>query len=600
MDHQRPSSDSADLSSQGILGQRASIVRAVQVASHLYLLIRARAAGDRRRSVAAATAVSIAADLALAGWLDGHGRDPRWARTSADTAAAHLWARFVAPGDVLAARAVQIVTAVPHAIERGFRLRAGTVAVPVISNTEPYPPQGRGAWSRQLGAAVGSVTGPVLGAAATYYRRRQPLELNQVGWGAMALGLGGLLAQRREAFQERIKADWHRRTAPWLALERVAARVRVATASSQGHDFKKTLAALGQLGSASALEAAREQGDHPHVVLEHATDGATMWDVCHDLAVWPEPPSSWTTWLTDEQIDQLGRLVTAANADLGPGIDDEVTLQVGAISGRGVQVRYRGRTASLVHSRPTAHARLDPVGLSLLLGGAWKALTPMMAGVEALPAGLAALVDLAGFAVYASSPPDQDEATRVLGLAVGSTAILDAAIALGKSRETGASGEVAFGATPATQGLLFVIGRYGGALGRRGWWLTAGAFGLWGLGAARTAKRYPAAALAELCFLGMITGATVGLDERIEFEARLLEKRLDTTLDDDLDQARRTGAEQELERFQRHLALAEVELARLDAKAEPGMVDVFDRLRQDCDALRTWLKDPDLPRWLAM
>jgi hypothetical protein len=581
------------LDDRSLVGQRVVAARALRSGLHTYLVIRS-ARRDRVWRVVTVAAASLLADI-VADRLVACGDPPEApSRLGLDVADAIAWSAVVPRHDVLAARAVQLADTTASGIEAGYRLAAGGDAVPVVEPARPFPPQ------RPLVAiarAVAPAAMPAVAAAVVYRRRRLPTELNQLGWGLFSVTMGAAIARQRDRYQRRARAQWADTTRMTLAIEEAVGRVRAATASSPGHDFKKVLAALGVFGSAPAEAASREQTQHPLETIQATPGGMTALDAADASGVAIEPETAWTTWLDGSQVTQLADFVRATDAaNPSATIDVEPVVRVVATRRAGVLVRYRGVSSTLSRASTRPDVRIDPVAMSLLLGAILKAITPITAGMRRAPALGAAAIDLGTSLHYMRSAPSDRDRPTVLGAAFTSAAVFDAAAALGFSTNHGASGELAFPATNGSIGAALALARYAPDARRSRGAAAALLFAMWAMASRRPIRANPIAAVAELCFLAISATATAGVDARIDHERTELERALERQLHEQVEAARHRGVRFELDRYRSQLLLAHRELASL-GDAVPS--DVHDSIVTDCDALARWLDDPETEAWLA-
>lgn len=586
----------AEVVRRSLLGQRVAINASVRTLADAAIVLRRWKHVRSRRALLGLFGLSRAADALLllkmsrethAWWLP---------RVAVDGARAYAWGGIVGD-DIVSARSNVISSALPHALEAGFRLRASTDAVPVIDERQPFPPSGPANWLGQLSSVAFPVVIPAAAAAVRIRRPNGQSEMNQAGWPLLGAFVGFALAHERERTQASIRDKWERGVDPWLKSSHEAGRVRSAVRSSPGHDFKKTLLALGALGSAECYEAARSQGHRPRDVLASASTGDSLWNVCQRIGVWPEPASAWPTWVTQQQEAELLSRVREVQRRLGPAVDAETELEVTHADAEQLRCCFRGEEIVVSHRWPEPSVRLDPVAWSLLVSGVWKGLTPVMAGLSPIVAGAAATIDMATFVHYVRGHPSEAEELLVLASQTLSTAIVDVASALGHSQEMGRSGEVAFASTMGTLGLLLTIGRYGPTPSRRFWSLMGIACGLWAVGAARTARRHPEQGYAELAYLLMAPLATLGLDERIEHEADTVEAKMREDFRLSLGRSYSDGTNAELGWFSGLVDLAERELERLEPTLGSDDLPLAEQVRHDCARVRRWLEMKDSDRW---
>lgn len=491
------------------------------------------------------------------------------------------------PAELDAARRVQACNVVVPAMEAGYRLGAGTEAVPVVDPSRPFPPRGR-QLVEVVAEGMASVAAPHLVARWRFGRRglrMHPFE------GIWALGmLGGQFGLAR--YRDRLHADarraWWERAQHQVQLEQRGAAAQAAIANTPAHDVKKHLTLLGVSGSELARRAASEQSDHPRTVLAQSS-GTTLLRAALGIPV--EPSHLASTWISEDQRQVLDELIDGIDAELedrGP----QPSIEVLEIEGTRIHLLYRGRRIDLANPAPTLEAALDPVSLSLLVGAGWKLLNALDPGVRlplryVLP-GVA--VDL-GFAATCERARRRGDPGRftvaVIGSLVSST-VSDLGIWRAGPPGPGPRAD----AIPATGSALGALAMIGICEGRvPGWLARAGALGIlakWGAMAGVVGRRNRRELALELISLWQGWAAPRGLAASTAAESQVLESTLQRGFQEAVRTARRSAYVAEVDRAERQVDLVDAELARLREDLDPELADLVEG---QCRELRTWIRE---------
>jgi hypothetical protein len=410
-----------------------------------------------------------------------------------------------------------------------------------------------------------------------------------------AVSIGVVVARYRDRAQRQTRRLWEDRSAAQVEFEQRSAQVRAATRLTPGHDFKKTLAVLASFGSSSARAAALEQGEHPGLLIGYDDSGTTLRDAAE--WTWIDPADAGCLWLSREQADELSTFMDLAEE--GATTDDAATLLVTAAHGSTLGLRYLGREIVLEHPPPVFQALIDPGAVSLIVGGViklWSVTAGDFRGTRrALPT-IAGLFDIAAAGYFLLRPPDADQYVRVIACSALSSLSFCQPVVRGAARATTPAGSSVFPATGGLGSMILVCERYRHQLGAWRYPLRALIATVW-LAAALAHEGRPLFDLineAPTLFLGPL--ATTGIDERIRYEASVLEHELRDEFARRVEGARRDAVDHELRRFEDQLQLAERELATLSATIPQDLRDV---LEQDCENLRRWLRDPMARETLA-
>jgi hypothetical protein len=494
------------------------------------------------------------------------------------------------PADLDAARRVQACNVVVPAMETGYRLGAGTEAVPVVDPSRPFPPR------RDQFAVVGleGVARVLLPHLAVHGRfRRRGLRLHPFE-GVWALGmLGGQfgLARYRDRLHRGARRQWWDRAEAQVLLEQRAAAAQAALASNPAHDFKKHLTLLGVAGSERARLAAGEQADHPRQVLERSQGTTLLWAA---LGIPVEPPELAATWISEDQRRVLDARIDAIDDEMDDAADEgpPLRLDVVTLHGTRVHLRYRGADIHLANPAPQLEAALDPVSLSLVVGAGWKLLNALDPELRiplryVLPG---VLGDLAVAAVCERGRRCAD-ARRFTWAVVGSLAtsiVCDAGLAAaGPLRPPQRTDAV-----PATAPALGSLAMIGTCEGHVAPWLTgvgiAGTVGKWLLMARVVDPRSRDVVVRELLSLWQGWAAPRGLAASTAAESSALETSLQEGFQEAVRSARGRAMLAEVERAEQQVDLVEVELARLREDLDPELGEL---VGEQCRELRSWIRE---------
>lgn len=320
------------------------------------------AASARRRGERWPVAAGLAASLVADGWLATRAGSPRRDRRvelAVNLADAALWAKL-SPSGAAAMRSAVVASLVPTAIETGYRLGAGTEAVPVLEPVLPWepawdPPMPRVLslpWStitrpggfhrfraalgadrlphprlRRAGWLVGQVAAdlvlPLAAAAAIRRRDGQPAGLGLSGWPAFGAVGGFALARTRDDAQRSTRQVWQRRCDGILVEQRLEAQVHAALAHNFLHpDPRALLTILAEVGSEPAAAAlARWSEATSHVVHADGSDGGTTLHGALEgrLVI---PAEDRYRYVAEDQLLPIREWIAAAEEALEFALDD--------------------------------------------------------------------------------------------------------------------------------------------------------------------------------------------------------------------------------------------------------------------------------------
>jgi hypothetical protein len=367
--------------------------------------------------------------------------------------------------------------------------------------------------------------------------------------------------------------------------ERVGAQFRTLAASSPGHDFKKTLFALGLEGSPAALDAARSQGARPGESLD-SLPGMLLGEASHRVRI--EPPGQAFRLLDPEQVAALQGFLVTASENAVDGMDQ--VLEVRELDSFTTEIRYLGARHLLRDDPPPLVADLNPTAGSFLWGTLLKALGLLPATRELHPAVVAPLlaVDLVGLVRFWHRPVDRTSQAFALRLAVGGCLVAVAAAATPLAPLRNAEGTDVYPSLAALRDLLLVVLPNWDDLSPR----DRAVIPL-GLGAALLAiavrRRHTGVDWLTVA-AGLSTPATALAMFRssslVEEEAALLERQLFDRFAATLAEARRHGEADELAAY-----AAQLEVARAALRDLPDLDPGFRReVEADCAHLAGWLQ----------
>jgi len=567
----------ADEAGHGILGQRTHMTWTLRSAAHSVTAITTYGRTLRKRWLVLGAA-ALATDPSIARAVAGEGQVRPCARLLIESCDAALWARS---GDL---RGPYIAAMAPAALESGYRLGAGTDAVPVPVDGSVYPPC-RGDRLRAAARVLLPIVAPAVAARWSTRRRthhRGPEEL----WGVIGTVSGFALARFRDRLQRQARNEWGQRAQHQIALEAHAAQVRAATVNSEGHSFKKVLVVLAYWGSGAAKVAASEQMERPRALLG-ASGGMTISDAAFGITV--EPPTAGVIWLSTSQVHQLRQFLD--DAELEP-CDARAVIDVTSSDWSRTTLTYLGHHLTVEHPPPTLLSSLDPLPAGLVYGAVLKAISiiPALGGLPVAVTLASAVCDLVAVQQHRRHRTVAHQIpVNVLPAVLAGTLLFNGALAAGYGQALTASGAEVVPATNGTISLMLLIGQYWESLGDERWLLLAAAVAIWTVSTLSTVGRTITRLVAEAFFAGWVLSAVVGLGERIRAEAGDLERVLQDDFVRDVIAARHGAVAVELHRYQTQLDLARTELARLGSTIPD---DIGSVLRAECDRMQAWLADP--------
>lgn len=570
--------------------------------------------GRNSRLRFATYAASTAADAFVASLAGGRHRN-RGLEGFVNALDAGLWSFWSRDAPEFVRTAV-VASAVPTLIETGFRLGAGTDAVPVIEPPKTWrpllPPRSNdGArhapvdWerARELTVEVARDALPPLAAMVVGRRLRD----NRLGWGPAGwMGfatLGGYaLARTRAAAQHDTERIWQERTASAIAEARVGSRVQSALAhnSLDLADPKSLLHEMATAGSAAARDALQEiRADSIDAMSQFANTGTTLLAAAEGRPV--VPAEDRLRWVTNEQSAMLRHhLDELEERHHPPDGRDAPPIRVLTARGPELVLEYCGERMELTRPVPELVIRLDPTLASVGLGMVWTATSalpalggaPLWAVIPALGLQTTALLRVRNRPVLASHL-DRTTAALVGGAAV----MLDLTVATTQTRLTSPGGLSLCPGTGATQPLVLLLAAGWRHLGRERWILT-GAAAAGFLLALRVPGRRPFSSIIEQTAFVLMPAAaagTVGSDAARE--AYALDNHLDEQLAADVEAAARSTAQRELDDYLRQLSVVANGLSEHHGVLSPEQAaTIADRYRREIERIRSM--DPlDVINW---
>jgi hypothetical protein len=423
--------------------------------------------------------------------------------------------------------------------------------VPVHEPARPWPPRGLADTADRATKVLATTLVPT--AVTALVRRRRGLDATPDHLPAVAAAavLSAAAARQRARLHRAERRRWAERTDLTVRRAFDGGRATAALTSSPGHDFKKTLFALGQLGSPAALEEALRQTQHPGAVLGDV-DGRTLFEVTlSDRLV---PPEAGARWVSDAQAVEIERFLLEAEHDALDGADQEI--RVGG--GPGVTtIDYLGRRLVVRHEPPPLRVRLYPTSLLFAVGAVHVAHTVLLRELPA-PAVLPSLslLGLGAWRFWRRRP-------RVT-----------------------ATGWRSSPASSFAKAALMVLSPHWSRL-RPGHRLLLPATLLgWLASTTYRDSRHPVEVVTGLLDLLQMVFSTWRVNDFVDLDAEHLEDELRAEFALRCERARRTGVDHELARYERQLAVARGALAD-PSLALPGALR--DELERDCATLARWL-----------
>lgn len=522
---------------------------------------------------------SSASDLAIAQHAGGRDRNPT-REAFLNTVDAGLWAYWARDAPEFL-RTTVIATAVPSLIETGFRLGAGTAAVPVMEPSLPWRPLvrhrdgGQSGWTidwpraRTVGAALArDGLPPLVGMAIGRRVRGGRLGFGPAGWMLFAAVGGYALARSRADAQERTTRLWQTRTASAIAEARVESRVRTALVhnSNSSVDPKSLLTQMAAAGSEPARRALSDiRSEGVDALHEFRNEGTTLFLAADRRTI--VPPADRLRWVTNEQSALLRRYINEIDSKVGEREDiDTESLRVIRARGPELVVEYCGESIALSRPVPEMVIRLDPTLAAVALGMVWTAtnVLPTVGGAPAWAVAPALGLQAAALRRVRDRPVLVSHLDQVTaGLVGGAALAIDLAVASTQKQLTSSGGLSLCPGTGATQPLAVLLAAGWRHLGWERWALAGmGAVGF-ALAFRLPGHRSFASLVEQVAFVLMpaAAAATVGADAARE--AYALDNHLDDQLAADVEHAARVTARLELDDYLRQLQVVVDDLGLL-------------------------------------
>jgi hypothetical protein len=564
-----------DRTSQG----RVKMAFAVKAANHAMLAVRAVGLSGRSRRWLGVAAVSIGADAVLSRMLDDPRYIPGWGQWALEWIDCGIWAGATEARDDVVP--LLSCAAVPSTIISTFDAFAGTRALPVYNPGRPWPPAGADDALRRGLHIVVTTAVPVVIASIVRKRRGLPTGAENVIWTVAGASLAAFGARHRDRLHRGERQRWAQRTEAQVRQEFRVAEAELATSSTPGHDFKKTLFALGLYGSDEAMIEASRQAVRPQLLLQDL-GGLTLFEVTRSTRI--TPPDAATLWVTPVQADRIRAFVRGAEDQAVDGADQ--SIRVRRPEANETIFEYLGQQLRLRNEPPPLRVRLDPSAILLALS-AWLAIDTGI--VRELPIAVtippAALLSAAAWRFWNRAPFDHEMSTLVrlsstataMGLVASASRLGPVVTPLGYS---------AFPASSFAKGTLTVLGAHWGRLSPGQRLLLPVVFIAWAAACLYRSPRTAAQMLIGALDLVQGMGATWRLSDLVDGEATHLETALQAEFSRTCEQARLEATRHELHRYLSQLRIARRALATLEDELEPK---IHDDLLRDCTELARWL-----------
>lgn len=574
----------------GVIDLRIQSTFAPRSAAHVTLGLNLAIRRRRLRWVAVA-GVAVASDLVLRSWLR---RDTRWrlvGRLAWDAADAAFWGWHTRhePSDSYP-RQIMLGTVVPHAVEAGVRLAAGTQARPVLDGAVPLPLENVADGVRVAAKGLAVALGPSL--VVRTIRRfhgdpRWPFIENV--WPVGALVLSMPLARTRDRLQKRAVREWEARAEATIARQAGDLQLALASHASIGHDFPKVLQILGYFGSEEAMRAGSEGLARPASL---APDGRGQGRLLGQLVSRADldPPEAALHWLEGPEVEAVRSFLDRPGAEASEG---PVRL---TRSGNGSSVLRVGEE-ELILRPPLAGVKgnFDPIEGVIFVSGFWKMVTLLpdlggRRGNRGIPI-LAAALDVWATVEHRRSSSDGISPNR------RSLALSTISLVLMAAREAGdglprwtSTGAPLVVTTMSACGTLGLIGTWWDDLDEDRWAWVGLALAAFVAGATRAGRRRDPVVAWELVPLWQVFGSVRGLTRVMVSEREVLAAHLSERYRARVAEEGLRYLEGELAAYRRLLAIARRAIGEQRASTPEAVLrEVEDR----CDELERWLDAPE-------
>jgi hypothetical protein len=551
----------------------------IKSVNHAVLAVRAVGLHGRSRGWLVAGAASIGFDAVLARLLNDPDYLPSWPQWMLEWLDGALWATVTeSSNDVM-----YLLTgaATPSVISATVEALAGTRAQPPLNPDRPWPPTDAGDALRRAGRVSATIGVPTLIAVVVRRRRGLPGGAENVFWILAAAGISAFGARLRDRLHAEERRRWADRTAAQVQQELAGAQAALATTSSPGHDFKKTLFALGLYGSEAAMAEARAQTERPAELL-HRLGGHTLFEITRSTRIVPTDAS--TLWLTDAQGRRVRGFLRDAEESAVDGADQ--TLRVERLQPREVTITYLGHRLRLRNDPPPLRARLDPTSVTLALAAFMAADTGMFGELPPIAVAPPVILLLWAAKRFFRRAPSEIELRVIMACCAVSTSIGFAAASSHWARLETRMNPRAMPAGSFAKGFFVVLGAHWSRFGPGRRLLPPLIVAGWAAASVRRAPRRPAELLAGGLDLLQALSTTWRLSDLVDAEANHLEVVLQAEFSAACEAARRAATEEELGRYAHQLAVARGAIAELDGRLETTLVA---QLEDDCRQVEQWL-----------
>jgi hypothetical protein len=563
----------------GITQGRVKLTFGLRAVNHAVLGVQAVGLHGRSKAWLGAGALSIGLDAALARVLDDRRYLPSWPQWAVEWLDCALWSFATeSRSDVMF---LLTGTASSSVISAAVEAMAGTDAVPVLNPARPWPPRDAGDAAGRVVRVAAVTLVPTAIAVAVRRTRGLPGGGENIVWNLSAAALAAFGARLRDRLQAEERRRWADRTAAQVTQELAGAQAALATTSSPGHDFKKTLFALGLYGSPAAMAEARAQTEHPALTLERL-GGHTLFEITRSTRI--VPVDAGTLWLSDAQGRRVRAFLLRTEQLAVDGADQ--TLHVERTGPLEVTISYLGRQLRLRNDPPPLRARLDPTSVTLAIAAFMAADTAVL-GELPIPAVVPSVALLLWAARrFRRRAPTGTELQLIMAICTLSTTI---GFVASSSRFARLDTRLNPRAAPAgsfAKGFLVVLGAHWSRFGKGRHVLIPAIVTGWAVATMRREPRRGAELVAGALDLLQALAATWRLSDLVDAEANHLEAVLQAELTAACGAARARATGEELDRYARQLAVAREAIAELADRLDPAVVR---DLEADCDQVERWL-----------
>jgi hypothetical protein len=575
--------DTPPKKSAGLIGARVTIAGTLKLGCHIALTVKALRAGRSKWWLAAGVA-SLTADLVMLKKMSNPDYRLGLSHYATEAVDSAVWGMGASELPT-SPDAVMIANAMPSGIVAGWRFAAGASAIPVYDEGPAYPYLESSEAIRASVQLAVPIVVPFLSAALSRKVVGKRTHWANLAWGVIGAVIGVSVARQRHSLQEESKLAWLERATVLVEHEQLASRFHLMSASSPGHDFKKTLFALGLAGSAEAMAAALEQGERPGLAYS-SLSGRLLREAAHRVPI--EPPEQGLRLLTESQVTSLQTFLTSAAEAASDG--SEQVLRVEDTPGFGLQLRYLDSKLMLRNDPPPLAARLNPTAVTIGVGAALKicgSVFPYERGFSPLIAFPMAGLDIYGLIRYWRQAPSRENLGEVVRLSLINNGIGILASTTRLAHLTNPYGSNVYPSFYALRDILFVLLPNWDMLSqnqRRSIPLGLAA----SIGATLFRRRHFGTDYLELWtdFTAGMAMSVFRVSTRVEDEANMLEEVMFAWYSAQIASARRRGEEEEMSVYSSQLAVA------IDALHGAIRLTSEDRgvLESDCSLMGDWIR----------